>query len=259
MYSSSSYSVLVTQESRCFEPNSPIFKFQGEPQWFVLLFPHVLWPAGNIAITASVLMVVAVSTERYLAICRPLQYKPSPSFYVLFVLLVAVTVNSGRFLEYTLVERPHPDGGNATVYMYDYSDFMRDSRYVRLSRYWNEISVIGLAPLFALSILNYRIYAQIRSSTKFRMQKATVKETQSVLTPQHQQQQQTSASSSSSGERSTKLLVGIVFVFFVCHAFRLVLQFDAVIHPSLLGGKHFDFCIHRLGRFPSPVVFWQVS
>ena len=140
------------------------------PQWFILLFPYVLWPLGNIAITASVLMVVAVSTERYLAICRPLQYKPSPVFYVVMVLLIAVGVNTGRFLEYSLVLDETTGGveGNVTHYAYKYSDFMQDSRYVRFSRYWNEIIVIGFAPLLALSLLNYGIYTKIRKSTKFR-------------------------------------------------------------------------------------------
>ena len=32
-------------------------------------------PLGNMAITVSALAVVAVSTERFLAIVRPLQYK----------------------------------------------------------------------------------------------------------------------------------------------------------------------------------------
>jgi len=35
-----------------------------QPQWFLVLFADVLWPLGNISITASVLLVVAVSTER---------------------------------------------------------------------------------------------------------------------------------------------------------------------------------------------------
>lgn len=65
-----------------------------------LLFPKILWPLGNISITASVLMVVAVSMERYLAICRPLQYKPGSFFYILLVLVVSVSVNVGRFFEY---------------------------------------------------------------------------------------------------------------------------------------------------------------
>ena len=68
----------------------------SEPQWFSVLFPHVLWPLGNIAITASVLMVIAVSTERFLAICRPLQYKPGPAFYVVLVMAISVAVNIGR-------------------------------------------------------------------------------------------------------------------------------------------------------------------
>ena len=42
---------------------------------------------------------------------------------------------------------------------------------------------------------------------------------------------------SSSGERSTKLLVGIVVVFLVCHVSRLVIQIEAIIHPSTVGEK----------------------
>ena len=38
-----------------------------------------------------------------------------------------------------------------------------------------------------------------------------------------------------SGERSTKLLVGIVIVFLICHVSRLVIQIEAIIHPSVVG------------------------
>jgi len=38
----------------------------SEPEWFTVSFSKILWPLGNICITVSVLLVVAVSTERYL-------------------------------------------------------------------------------------------------------------------------------------------------------------------------------------------------
>jgi len=41
-----------------------------------------------------------MSFLRYFAICRPLQYKPSASFYTLFVFGTSLSVNVGRFLEF---------------------------------------------------------------------------------------------------------------------------------------------------------------
>jgi len=37
---------------------------------------------------------------RYFAICRPLQYKPSASFYIVLVFATSLSVNVGRFLEF---------------------------------------------------------------------------------------------------------------------------------------------------------------
>ena len=69
---------------------------EKEPQWFIFVFSKVFWPLGNIYITVSVLLVVAVSTERYLAICRPLQYKPKAVFFIMLVFATSVSVNIGR-------------------------------------------------------------------------------------------------------------------------------------------------------------------
>ncbi|TRY73942.1 hypothetical protein TCAL_11824 [Tigriopus californicus] len=323
----------------------------SEPVWFKLLFPYFLWPLGNIAITASVLMVVAVSTERFLAICRPLQYKPSPIFYVTLVMLISMAVNTGRFLEFELVLPIHNGSSDASgEYNFKQTELMADERYIVFSRYWNEIVVMGILPLLGLILLNYGIYTKIRKSNKFRklhdkshcsLNSSNRRQLESHATPRcqrprppvsrqpsamysgdqqlfppndlcstgpplsdnvipshglsttpierrrsagihqnqqhpnhhhhhHQQQQQQQqqqlnnhhhrphGSGSSASERSTKLLVGIVLVFLVCHVFRLVIQLDAVVHPSILGGRHNEYCLER-GYFPSPVAVWILT
>ncbi|QQP49426.1 Uncharacterized protein FKW44_010101 [Caligus rogercresseyi] len=142
------------------------FRSQNQPPWFKILFPYFLWPFGHIAITASVLMVVAVSAERYLAICRPLQYKPSPSFYVILVFCISFSVNAGKFLEYRWFDYVDPVTNVTTIYA-DITTLMKNEHYVVFSK-WQEIVLTGILPLLALIILNYGIYTKIRKSTKFR-------------------------------------------------------------------------------------------
>ena len=55
------------------------------------------------------------------------------------------------------------------------------------------------------------------------------------------------------GERSTKLLVGIVVVFLVCHVFRLAIQVDVIVHPTAITGmgQHSRYCEEQ-GLFYTP-------
>jgi len=140
-----------------------------EPQWFTLIFSKVLWPLGNIYITVSVLLVVAVSTERYLAICRPLQYKPKAIFFIVLVFATSVSVNTGRFFEFR-TEKVLIDTNETLEVRYSFAptEIMSDERYIMFSRYWTEILVTGVLPLLALVFLNYGIYTEIRNSAKFR-------------------------------------------------------------------------------------------
>ena len=160
-------SVLDTILIAVFITMSACLVVQGEVhnEWFNLLFPYLLWPLGNLAITGSVLMVVAVSTERYLAICRPMQYKPGRCFYLGLVLAISLAVNVGRFLEFQTSQTVAANVSRTSI---DPTPFMGDERYVMFSRYWTEIIVIGVLPLIALVALNYGIYVKIRKSVKFR-------------------------------------------------------------------------------------------
>ncbi len=48
--------------------------FGGATTWHVLLFPHLLYPAYQAALTGSVFMTVAVAAERFSAVHFPLSY-----------------------------------------------------------------------------------------------------------------------------------------------------------------------------------------
>ena len=103
---------------------------KSQPHWFVYIFPYLLWPLGNISITSTVLMVAAVSTERHLAICRPLQYKPSPIFYILLVFFTSLGVNVGRFLEFRGDECNIEKNGTKPCFVP--TQLMADERYLSL-------------------------------------------------------------------------------------------------------------------------------
>jgi len=46
--------------------------------------------------------------------------------------------------------------------------------------------------------------------------------------------------------------------FQVCHVVRLVIQIDAIVHPSTIGGRHFEYCQSR-GKLHSPVAVWILT
>merc|ERR1712156_167338 len=62
----------------------------------------------------------------------------------------------------------------------------------------------------------------------------------------------------SGNERSTKVLVGIVVVFLVCHIGRLVIQIDSIVHPSTMGSEHFLYC-HNRGQLHSPYAVYILT
>ena len=47
-----------------------------------MIFPYVWYPLKNIVSCGCVFTVVAIATERYFAICRPLAIKPRPPFII---------------------------------------------------------------------------------------------------------------------------------------------------------------------------------
>ena len=51
--------------------------FGSMPNWYKILYPYVIHPGKAISMSATVLMVVAVSADRQRAICHPMLYRVS--------------------------------------------------------------------------------------------------------------------------------------------------------------------------------------
>lgn len=109
--------------------------------------------------SGCVFMVVAVATERYFAICKPLFVKPRPSFFITLVVVSSITINVPKFFEFN-----HIYDENNTL-QYWTSDLNENANYVVFSSYY-ECAVIGVIPLLALCYLNYKIYIGISKSAK---------------------------------------------------------------------------------------------
>ena len=103
-----------------------------KPHW-----PHVkplTWPVASIAQTATVWLVVALTADRYVAICRPLhtvQYsrRSRVRATVALVWIFAVVYNLPRFFERVLVEVPDP-ATNRTRVVVQKSEFRNNAIYV---------------------------------------------------------------------------------------------------------------------------------
>ena len=109
-------------------------------------------------------MVVAVSIERYRAICDPLTHRQAYYKYIIAVALISFGEGIPRFFEFHLVTA---EINGTVMWDYDTTRLNENPMYVQFNAYWNELLVTGLLPLILLVIMNFRIYLKIRASSKF--------------------------------------------------------------------------------------------
>lgn len=124
-----------------------------EPLWFKLTYPFLWHPVKGMIQSGAIFMVVAVSAERYRAVCHPLSKRQPPYKFIILVIIVSITLDIPRFLHFKLVD-------NYTDYWT--TSIMEDPLYIRFSSYWDELITTGILPLLALIYFNLRIYLKVR-------------------------------------------------------------------------------------------------
>jgi hypothetical protein len=65
-------------------------------------YPYFLHPISSNVQSVTVFMVVAISAERYRAICHPLSLRLKPAKYIAFVLFLSFTLELPRWFEFSL-------------------------------------------------------------------------------------------------------------------------------------------------------------
>ena len=145
------------------------------------IFPHFWHPTKAILTTASQYMVLAISAERFIAICHyPTE---SPKYLRIFVQVVifSIMVNFPRFFEFIRHTEPTSDAsqtdGNKTERSPDdqFSLQYHTSRLGENPKWVHFISIQEIVKvffcLFAICYCNVRVWFKVISSTRIDIQR----------------------------------------------------------------------------------------
>lgn len=215
-----------------------------------------------VTLCASVYMTVALTIERWLAVCKPITYRNMNqtmstsrrvAMYVTPVAVVSICLNIPKFMENEVKETD-----NTT--QIDIAEMRLHPTYMlyyTISQIFHPTLTTGLVPMGVLIFMNLAIYKGIRRTTAMRNQRRQNLNThlnsqsqaavqlQGTQMQQLQQQQQQQRSSETS---LAIALMGIVIMHIVCQLLRVFLAGLAVyfVHDTL-------WCIRHEGGFAPPL------
>eukprot|EP00095_Tigriopus_kingsejongensis_P011994 snap_masked-scaffold1352_size45999-processed-gene-0.2 protein:Tk11994 transcript:snap_masked-scaffold1352_size45999-processed-gene-0.2-mRNA-1 annotation:"fmrfamide receptor" len=147
-----------------------------------------VYPVGMIAQTASVLLTVTITMERYLVVCMPLEARSICTYgrakrCVMLIMTSAVLYNISRFFEYKFetFEVILPIGDNVTLTFLLSTDLRDDPLYISLYMTWMYMIFMYIIPFVILFVLNVKIALEIRSARRKRSQMTTAQEVEQSL------------------------------------------------------------------------------
>ncbi|ELT99767.1 hypothetical protein CAPTEDRAFT_197284 [Capitella teleta] len=140
-----------------------IYPAVGAFKSFYDVYPNIvpfLWPVYLIPYTATILLTVLVSMNRYFAVCRPLSSStmcglPQVTRHVTWITVFSVVYNIPRFFEYE--KKLTCEGYNQTKEVFEVSEFGNNKMYRII--YANVLYFVILlgGPLLCLAFLNVKL------------------------------------------------------------------------------------------------------
>ncbi|CAL8143759.1 unnamed protein product [Orchesella dallaii] len=149
------------------------FLWKYENVYFRLWVPY-LYPISITAQTGSVYLTLAVTIERYIAVCHSLKARSICTWRraricVATVFLFSIVYNLPRWWEVIAIPVCDPVN-NMTIYMNEKSAMRDDPTYVTVYITWAYLVVMYLIPFSGLVVFNLAIYRQVRKANRERQQ-----------------------------------------------------------------------------------------
>lgn len=198
--------------------------------WFSI-YPFMacyLWPIGTIAHFSSVWIIVLVTGNRYVVVCRPLQAKALARVCYIHTQLAIVVIlgtlySIPRFFEYEIHDMIHPSE-NVTIYITSTSDFFKDKTYQILYRNVSFFLVMNIVPLIVITVFTIFLVREVWRARKLRQVLTKSKIMRSSPSPKRGSQSEDSS--------LTFTLIMVVVVFFVCQVPAAVTRVFVMISPD---------------------------
>ena len=202
-------------------------------QAFIILFPYVWNPLKNILMTFETFLMMSITTERYLAIRRPLEYRLGRvrysssmhlATYILPALLLSIILNIPKFFETELVTRKVRD---EVLYDYNITALRLHPDYILYYTHWTRLLATGIIPLLYLLMGNALIAQTLRRNNTSRNTGSPrgAAPGGARAAPEAQGRLRIHSNSKhTDNSQSQSLLMAIVLVYLVCNTPRLVIN-----------------------------------
>ncbi|XP_035224039.1 FMRFamide receptor-like [Stegodyphus dumicola] len=180
----------------------------------------IAYPVGLIAQTGSVWTTVAVTVERYIAVCHPLRAKSlctyrRARFCNLLITTMAVCYNIPRFWEVEHQKVFFPQL-NRTVYKVIASQLRVNKLYYEVYHIWLYLLVMYFIPFLMLAVFNIYIWQTVRKANRERQMLSRKQEGEFSL---------------------AMMLLCVVIIFLICNILALlvnIIEYFDIFLPSLV-------------------------
>ncbi len=142
-------------------------------KWYFPYIDPFIWPMASIAQTCTVWLVVVVTADRYVAICKPLhapQYSTMSRMRkaVILVIVLSILYNLPRFWERTVDYKL--DEKNQTIPFSTKTSLRNSKEYIIIYKTCCYFVVRFFVPLSSLAFFNARLIQAIKASYKQRQE-----------------------------------------------------------------------------------------